>query len=238
MKKFFIFLMCLSLAVLVSCGGSENSGGEEAASGKKGGESGCTTSKSIGTNSLTAKELSEPEIHDSCVKEIADAYYPACSWQNDEQKAAQHIAKIENLGIQFGRSDCTDPDTNETVECPDFIPTFLNLQSLAGCEVYSIDLDSDCIAPCADLYFTTGDKNFPKVYVGANFDDKNFVKGDNGTISFTSDFNPGQDNEAVFTWTEKAGDGSETVKKVTLSATVRPEPDDITEDCFWTRCTH
>ena len=64
MKKFFVFLMCLSLVVLVSCGGSENSGGE------KGGESGCTTSKSIGTNSLT-KDLSESEINNHLIRYIS-----------------------------------------------------------------------------------------------------------------------------------------------------------------------
>lgn len=235
MKKFFVFLMCLSLVVLISCGGSENSGG-----GEKGEESGCTNSKSIGSTSLT-KYASEPKIYNSCVKEIADAYYPACSWQADEQKAAKRIAEIERLGIRFV-GECTNPDTNETVECPDFIPSSLQPQTLAGCEVYSIDPDSECIAPCADLYFSTGDKNFPKVYVGADFDDESFIKGDNGNVSFVSDFNIGKDNKAVFSWSEKAEDGSKIVKKATIKAYPyyqTPDYDEpVEEDCFWTRCSH
>ena len=253
MKKFFVFLMCLSLVVLVSCGGSENSGGEEAGGGsgdsgggEKGGESGCTTSKSIGTNSLTTKDLSLQELYDSCVTEMANALYPGCSWQNDEEQARKRISEIKGLNIFFG-DECKDPDTDEKVECPDFILSSLYILGLEGCEVYSIDPESECIAPCADIYFSAryftrsqsdviGHER--KVYVGANFDDKNFIKGDDGTVSFISDFNLGDKNKAVFSWSEKAEDGTETVKKVTLSATVKPEPDDIEEECFWTRCSH
>ena len=230
MKKFFIFLMCLSLVVLVSCGGSENSGGE------KGGESGCTTSKSIGTNSLT-KDLSESEISSSCIKEIADAYYPACSWQADEQKAAERIAEIKKLRTYFAKisgTQCTYLDTNESGNCPDFVPLDLHLKEIKGCEVYSIDPQSECIAPCADLYFSTDSLSFPTVYIGADSDDKNFMKGDNGTASFTSSFNPGSGNEAVFTWTEKAEDGSEIERKARVDVIVN-NPDEIPDlDCFWT----
>ena len=253
MKKFFVFLMCLSLVVLVSCGGSGDSGGEEAGGGsgdsgggEKGGESGRTTSKSIGTNSLTTKDLSLQELYDSCVTEMANALYPGCSWQNDEEQARKRISEIKGLNIFFG-DECKDPDTDEKVECPDFILSSLYILGLEGCEVYSIDPESECIAPCADIYFSAryftrsqsdviGHER--KVYVGANFDDKNFIKGDDGTVPFISDFNLGDKNKAVFSWSEKAEDGTETVKKVTLSATVKPESDDIEEECFWTRCSH
>ena len=245
MKKFFVFLMSLSLVVLVSCGGSENSGDREAGGGEKGEESGCTTSKSIGTNSLT-KDLSLQELYDSCVTEMANALYPGCSWQNDEEQARKRISEIKGLNIFFG-DECKDPDTDKKVECPDFILSSLYILGLEGCEVYSIDPESECIAPCADIYFSAtyftrsqSDRigHERKVYVGADNDKKNFIKGDDGTVSFISDFNLGNKNKAVFSWSEKSEDGSETVKKVTLSATVQPEDDEIIEDCFWTRCSH
>ena len=60
------------------------------------------------------------------------------------------------------------------------------------------------------------------------------MKGDNGTASFTSSFNPGPGNEAVFTWTEKAEDGSEIERKARVDVIVN-NPDEIPDlDCFWT----
>lgn len=238
MKKFSIFLLCLSLLVLTSCGGG-NEGDEEPGGGEaKGSE--CTTSKPIGLNPLT-EDLSYQELHNSCITEMINVLHPGCSWQKDEEKARKRIDEIKDLQIVFG-DECKDPDTDEKMECPDFIPPALYISYFEGCEVYSIDPDSNCIAPCADLYFSADDLRGHTriVYVGADSDEKNYIKGDDGTISFASDFNLGNKNKAVFSWSEKAEDGSETIKRVTLSAKVEktPKDDDIIEECFWTRCSH
>ncbi|MBR6421708.1 hypothetical protein IKS86_03215, partial [bacterium] len=114
-------------------------------------QDGCTIKSSFGTRSVK-RDMSE-----TCVKEIAKAKDAECSWNyKNEEETAKHIAYLQKLKITFG-NECKDKNGEETVECPDFIPETLELESLSGCDVYSIDPLTDCIAPCTDLYFPTGD---------------------------------------------------------------------------------
>ena len=93
MKRFFIFLVCLSLFVLTSCGGGnggnegtaeksdENSASEEEieenndASPEKPDDENCIVSERYGVN------FTRETISDSCIEHMAEALHPGCSWQ-------------------------------------------------------------------------------------------------------------------------------------------------------------
>ena len=175
----------------------------------------CTIGKSFGTRSLTRKEITQ-----TCIAEIAKADFAVCAWdRKDEAETAKHISYLQTLTITFGKV-CKEQDT--TVECPDFIPESLKLTKLTGCEVYSIEPDTDCMAPCADLYFSTNDDTFHSVYVGG-FGGESITSSDKiKDASFTSTLKFGS-NKAIFTWSEKAEDESKVEKKVSVEMVVNAE---------------
>ena len=183
-------------------------------------QEGCTTKSSFGTHSL------KKDIKDVCIKEIAAALYPECGWQNSEESTADHIAFLQRLEVAFG-NECKDKNNEDkSVKCPDFVPGSLKLTKLAGCDVYSIDPYSACIAPCADLYFSTDNDNFKTVYAGSVIYDglHNFIESSGeGGVSLESLFEIGT-NEAVFTWIEKAEDGTETERKISVEMEIT-DPD-------------
>lgn len=183
---------------------------------------GCTIGKSFGTHSLTRKDVTQ-----TCVKEIAAALFPECGWQSSEESASDHIAKLQRFEATFS-SECKDKNDGKAIECPDFVPKSLKLTKLSGCEVYSIDPHTDCIAPCADLYFSTDNDIFRTVFAGSGYslDDNSydFIKSSGeGGVSLESKFRIGV-NEAVFTWSEKAADGTETEKKISVEMEIA-DPD-------------
>ena len=187
-------------------------------------QDGCTIKSSFGTRSVK-RDMSE-----TCVKEIAKAKDAECSWNyKSEEETAKHIAYLQKLKITFG-NECKDKNGEETVECPDFIPETLKLESLSGCDVYSIDPLTDCIAPCTDLYFPTGDDIFRTVYVGGAYG-RTFIKSSDSIkeASFDSEMNIGV-NKAVFTWSETAEDGTEIEKKVSVEMKVADSNSDTSED--------
>ena len=184
---------------------------------------GCTIGKSFGSHSLTTKK----DVTQTCIKEIAAALFPECGWQSSEESTADHIASLQRLDVTFG-NECKDKnDADKSVKCPDFVPKSLKLTKLSGCEVYSIDPHTSCIAPCADLYFSTDNDTFKTVYAGSGYsEDKlyNFIKSSGeGGVSLESKFVVGT-NEAVFTWLEKAENGAETEKKISVEMEIA-DPD-------------
>ncbi|MBO7127662.1 hypothetical protein J6W78_09000 [bacterium] len=185
---------------------------------------GCTIGKSFGTHSLTTKK----DVTQTCIKEIAAALFPECGWQSSEESTSDHIASLQRLDVTFG-NECKDKnDADKSVKCPDFVPKSLKLTKLSGCEVYSIDPHTNCIAPCADLYFSTDNDTFKTVYAGSgySYEDKlyNFIKSSGeGGVSLESKFVVGT-NEAVFTWLEKAENGAETEKKISVEMEIA-DPD-------------
>jgi hypothetical protein len=188
-------------------------------------QEGCTIKSSFGTRSV------KRDIAETCIKEIAKAEDAECSWNyKHETVTAIHIESLQKLKITFG-NECKDKNGEETVECPGFIPETLKLGSLTGCDVYSIDPNTDCIAPCADIYFSTGDDTFHTVYVGGAYG-KTFIKSSDSIkeASFYSEMNTGS-NKAVFTWSEKAEDGTETEKAVSVEMKV-VDSDDYTGEDF------
>ncbi len=247
MKKFFVFLMCLSLVVLVSCGGSGDSGGKEAESGSEespdekeesgsaensGSEesdSACITSEKYGIT------YSKKTILDSCASKMASAIHPGCSWQESEESVKKRIDDIGKLQIVFYETEnpqCFYPVENEWRKCPAFLPEYLQINRISGCEVYSIVPESDCIAPCADIYFWTGNYMFPTIYVGAETEGGDFARSFrfDGTASITADFKLGR-SQATILWTESEK-GIETERKAV--ATIRIEEEEIPDvECFW-----
>ncbi|MBO4440515.1 hypothetical protein J5834_00135, partial [bacterium] len=196
-------------------------------------QEGCTIKSSFGTRSL------KRDMPETCIGEIAKAKDAECSWNyKNEEETAKYIAYLQRLVITFG-NECKDKIEDNTVECPDFIPETLKLESLSGCDVYSIDPDTDCLAPCSDLYFPTGDDTFHTVYVGDETGENPFIKSSDSikAASFASSLEVGS-NKALFTWSEKAEDGTEIEKTVSVEMTVvdpnaeeEPAPDtDIVPD--------
>ena len=176
-------------------------------------QEGCTIKSSFGTHSL------KKDIAETCIKEIAKARFAECTWNyKNEEETSQHIAYLQKLEITFGK-ECKNED--QTVECPDFIPETLKLESLSGCDVYSIDPDTDCLAPCTDLYFPTGDDIFHTVYVGGDYDSA-FIKSSAAIedASFSSTLNNGSNN-AVFKWSEKGEGDTEIEKTVSVEMFVK-----------------
>ena len=168
MKKFFVIFGIFALVFLIGCGDNIT-------------KDGCTIGKSFGTHSLTRKDVTQ-----TCVKEIAAALFPECGWQSSEESASDHIAKLQRFEATFS-SECKDKNDGKAIECPDFVPKSLKLTKLSGCEVYSIDPHTNCIAPCADLYFSTDNDIFRTVYAGSGYsqDDNSydFIKS-SGEIAF------------------------------------------------------
>ena len=203
-KKSFLTLISLVI-LLIACGNSNNS------------KDGCTIGKSFGTRSLTKKEITQ-----TCIEEIVKADFAVCSWKRDKEETAKHISDLQTLTITFGK-ECKGKDV--TVECPDFIPTSLKLTKLTGCEVYSIEPDTDCLVPCADIYFSTNDDVFHTVYVGG-FGEESITSSDKiKEASFASSLKIGSNN-AVFTWSEKSGEEKKVSVEMIVadSSTVDEEP--------------
>ena len=252
MKKFFIFLLCLSLFVLVSCGGGnggnegtaeksdEDSASEEEieenndASPEKPDDENCIVSERYGVN------FTRETISDSCIEHMAEALHPGCSWQESEESARKHFSEIENLEVRFlylvedaPFKRCYYPVEDEWRKCPVFLLDYFYFGRRAGCEVYSIVPESDCTAPCADVYYWTNDVQFPIVYVGADKDGGDFVKGYryDGTAYFTADLKLGQ-GEATVIWIDKDDNGKETERMAIAPIEIgKEEVPDL--DCFW-----
>lgn len=198
-KKSFFILISMILTI-VACGNSNNA------------KDGCTIGKSFGTRSMTRKDITQ-----TCIEEIAKADFAVCGWdRQDATETSKHIAYLQTLEITFG-TECKEKDV--TLECPSFIPETLKLTKLSGCEVYSIEPDTDCLAPCADLYFSTNDDVFHTVYVGGLGEESITSSDKIKEASFSSELKAGSNN-AVFTWSEKAEDGTEIEKKVSVEMLV------------------
>ena len=188
-------------------------------------QDGCTIKSSFGTRSV------KRDIAETCIAEIAKAKDAECSWNyKHETVTAIHIESLQKLNFSFGK-ECKDKNGEQTVECPDFIPGTLKLESLAGCDVYSVDPRTDCLAPCADIYFSTGDDVFHTVYVGDETGENPFIKSSDSIkeASFVSSINTGS-NKAVFTWFETAEDGTETEKAVSVDMKVSNSNSDTGDD--------
>lgn len=199
-----MFLIVISLAFMfLNCGNSETP------------QEGCTVKSSFGTRSV------KKDISDTCIQEIAKADHAVCSWEyKNEEETAKHIEYLQTLEISFGK-ECKEK--GKIVECPDFIPETLKLKTLSGCEVYSIEPDTDCLAPCADLYFSTDNDIFSGVYVGgkSSMGSNPFIKSSDSVkeASFSSEISVGS-NEALFTWFEKGADGKEIEKTASVEMIV------------------
>ena len=190
-------------------------------------QDGCTIKSSFGTHSV------KRDISETCVKEIAKAKDAECSWNyKNEEETAKHITYLQKLKITFG-NECKDKNGEESVECPYFIPETLKLESLTGCDVYSIDPLTDCIAQCADIYFSTGDDVFHTVYIGDETGENPFIKSSDSIkeAAFISGMRINGLNFALFTWLEKGPDGKEIEKEATVKMKI-VDQNSMEEDDF------
>jgi hypothetical protein len=254
MKKFFTFLVCLSLLVLTSCGGGnggnegtaeksdENSASEEEieenndASPEKPDDENCIVSERYGVN------FSRKSSRDMCISSMVKALHPGCSWQESEESIAKHLNGMSKLEVRFleeagsvagtSRKMCYYPVEDDWFKCPAFLPNSLTFNWFAGCEVYSVVPESDCTAPCADVYYWTDDFWFPVISVGADKDGGDFIKSVmyDGEAYFTAEFKLGK-GEATVLWTDSEN-GVETERKAIAPIEIGEEevPD---LDCFW-----
>ena len=239
MKKFFIFLVCLSLFVLTSCGGGNGDSGkndENLPSEEETGKESCIISERYGVN------FSRKSSRDMCISSMVEALHPGCSWQESEESIAKHLNILSKLEVRFleeagsvagtSRKMCYYPVEDDWFKCPAFLPDSLTFNWFAGCEVYSIVPESDCTAPCADVYYWTDNFWFPVIYAGADKDGGDFVKSFmyDGTASFTAELKLGR-GEATVLWTD-SGDGIETERKAI--APIEMGEEEVPDlDCFW-----
>lgn len=171
---------------------------------------GCTTTESYGTNSLTRKDPSEicyeKIIESSCYK----------SMNSDSELIESIMQSWQYKKLVFNKESCKDLYGSETLECPDFIPDFFNFSKLAGCEIHTVDPNSDCAAPCYDLYFSTNDEYFQK----ASFEEfgTKYIKSvsSDGLVGFSSIIEYNGSISAAFGWIEKGADGTEIKKGVNI----------------------
>ena len=178
----------------------------------------CTIKSSFGTHSV------KKDISDICIQEIANANSGICSWnRHDKNETSKYITYLQKLKLTFA-DECKDKEDGQIVECPDFIPETLKLESLSGCDVYNVNPYSSCSAPCPDLYFLTNNALFHTVFVSEVDSYPSpfiYVKSSDSIkeASFIAGMNVGS-NDAVFTWSEKTEDGTEIEKEVWLKMRV------------------
>lgn len=215
-KKLFLTLVS-AIFMFLSCGGNDS----------------CTTSKSYGINSLTKKDSVE-----ICYEKIAES---SCYKNMDytQEQIKDVVRGWQDKNFVFHRDTCKDlQDTDKTVKCPDFIPESFKFSNLAGCEIYSVDPNTSCDAPCYDLYFATNNDYFPQ----ASFQEfgEKYIKSvsRDESISFSATIELNGSARASFSWSEKDTDGNEIKKGVRVEMTVvdpnaeeEPTPDtDIVPD--------
>lgn len=188
-KSFFIVISAVFM--FLSCGGNDS----------------CTTSKSYGINSLTRKDVAQ-----TCYEKISES---SCYSNYSSEEVESIIHGWQDKKFVFHKDSCKDSkNLDKAVECPDFIPDFFKFSKLDGCEIYAVDPQTSCDAPCYDLYFSTNNEYFPKASF-EEFGEKyiNSVSSD-GLAKFASTIELNGSTSAFFVWSEKAEDGTEIEKGV------------------------
>lgn len=191
MTKKLFFTVILAVFMFLGCGSNDS----------------CATTHSYGVNSLTRKESAE-----ICYEKIAGS---SCYSNYSSEQVESIIHGWQDKKFVFHKDSCKDSkNLDKAVECPDFIPDFFKFSTLEGCEIYTIDPDTKCDAPCYDLYFSTNDRYFPKAFF-QEFGEKyiNSVSSD-GLAKFSSTIELNGSTSASFVWSEKAEDGTEIEKGV------------------------
>lgn len=191
MSKESFFIVISAIFIFLGCGSNDS----------------CTTRHSYGVNSLTRKESAE-----ICYEKIAGS---SCYSNYSSEQVESIIHGWQDKKFVFHKDTCKDlKEPDKTVGCPDFIPDFLKFSKLDGCEIYAVDPQTSCDAPCYDLYFSTNNEYFPKASF-EEFGEKyiNSVSSD-GLVKFASTIELNGSTSAFFVWSEKAEDGSEIEKGV------------------------
>lgn len=178
----------------------------------------CTTTHSYGINSFTK------DVRNTCLEKLAGE---SCYRNSSKEDIAKIIAKLQEYKFVFHKDECRDLNENDKdknnnlVECPDFIPESLKMVKIAGCEIYTVEPNTNCFEGCPKIFFETDNDYFKTVaYVNgesANIDYMElFSQSVDGNIYFRNEQNRETVRRTSFHWFEKAEDGSEIEKGVII----------------------
>ena len=191
MTKKLLFFVILAVFICFGCGNDS-----------------CTTTHSYGTNSFTK------DAADTCVKKLAGA---TCYENSSKEDVAKIIAKLQGYKFVFHKDECRDLNEKDeygnykTVKCPDFIPDYLRMTKVAGCEIYTVDPNTKCDTGCPKIFFMT-DSDYFKTIAYANYKPMRLhSQSIDGNVNFYN-----EDGDSTFSWTEKAEDGTEIEKGIII----------------------
>ena len=195
MTKKIYFIAILAVFICIGCGNDS-----------------CTTAHSYGASSFTK------EIGDTCFKKLAGEY---CHEDSSEEEVAKMVDKLQEYKFVFHKEECLnlkEKDGNgnhKIVKCPDFIPETLKMTKLAGCETYTVDPNTKCDSECPQIFFKT-DNDYFKTIAYANYKPMRLhSQSIDGNVNFYN-----EDGDSTFSWSEKAEDGTEIEKTVSVEMTV------------------
>ena len=178
----------------------------------------CTTTHSYGINSFTK------DVRNTCLEKLAGK---SCYRNSSKEDIAKIIAKLQEYKFVFHKDECRDLNENDKdknnnlVECPDFIPESLKMVKIAGCEIYTVEPNTNCFEGCPKIFFETDNDYFKTVaYVNgesANIDYMElFSQSVDGNIYFRNEQNRETVRRTSFHWFEKAEDGADVEKGVII----------------------
>ncbi len=151
-SKRILFVFCMLFLFFAGC--SDES--------KEESSSGCSDSSDYGNvtlNSLMKDYQTETSYNGECAEAIRGIHY----YQNYTK---EEIEQAFNLypGTKFTFGDkCYDYSTKEEMTCPDYIPSVITVEDVAGCTIYTESPDFDnyaCILDDSIIYFSTSDDYF------------------------------------------------------------------------------
>ena len=205
-KSFIVFEIFALVLVIAGCGGNDS----------------CITSHSYGTNSFTK------DVGNTCLEKLAGA---TCYRKSSKDDISKIIAKLQEYEFVFHKDECRDLNEKDEdgyyklVECPDFIPESFKFTKLAGCEIYTVDPNTDCdIVGCPKLFFETNNSYFKKMAYEKSEESESMMlhsRSVDGKVKFS---------RGIFSWSEKAEDGTETEKKVSVEMMIVADSGEFAEE--------
>ena len=161
----------------------------------------CNAKESYGsTNFIRGKD----DFFDNCISRSENSSHCYSEKSYGGTGVAGLFGKLQKVPIIF-KKECKQND--EPIQCPDFIPDSITLSQLAGCTIYYVSGNLDCLADCPKFYFTTDNEIFKIVsfqhdyhgaklfYTNAEIDSIN----EEGTLGFSmSHYDRKSENYALF----------------------------------------
>ena len=201
MNKKLFFIVILAIFIFLGCSNNDS----------------CTTTHSYGSNSFTK------DAGNACLEKLAGA---VCYRKSNRDDVTEIIAKLQGYEFVFHKDKCRDLNEKDEdgayklVECPDFIPESFKFTKLVGCEIYTVDPNTDCdIIGCPKIFFETNNGYFKKMAYEKS-EESEYMMLHSQSVDGKVEFSRG-----IFVWSEKAEDGTEIEKKVSVEMTVADSSD-------------